>query len=187
MLNNFFNKSVGHSKKREESAEVIRLPKVSNHMKDALVSKWFVQVGDDVKPGDVLAEVDTDKATMELESFAMGTILYQAVKEGEKVAVNGLLAIIGTQGEDIDHLINEKPQSFELGEELMYGVVGEVKMFAGRDIPKNWLSCDGSLYDKVEMSNLYKGIGNQYGVEGEKFRVPNLESLKGVVYIICYQ
>ncbi len=80
-------------------AEVIRMPRMSDTMEEGVIVGWLKQVGDEVEPGDVLAEVETDKATMELESFQDGVLLYIGVKEGA-VPVNGILAVIGEKGED---------------------------------------------------------------------------------------
>lgn len=80
-------------------AEIIRMPRMSDTMEEGNIVGWLAKVGDQVSPGDVLAEVETDKATMELESFHEGTLLYIGVKEGP-VAVNAILAVIGKKGED---------------------------------------------------------------------------------------
>ncbi|MFK7809800.1 MAG: pyruvate dehydrogenase complex dihydrolipoamide acetyltransferase [Saprospiraceae bacterium] len=80
-------------------AEVIRMPRMSDTMEEGVIVGWLKEVGDAVEPGDVLAEVETDKATMELESFQDGVLLYIGVKEGA-VPVNGILAVIGEEGED---------------------------------------------------------------------------------------
>ncbi len=86
-------------------AEVIRMPKMSDTMEEGVIASWIVKVGDKVKSGDILAEVETDKATMELESYENGTILHLGVKEKEAVKIDGLLAIIGEKGENIDELL----------------------------------------------------------------------------------
>ena len=80
-------------------AEVIRMPRMSDTMEEGVIVGWLKQVGDAIEPGDVLAEVETDKATMELESYQEGVLLYIGVKEGA-VPVNGILAVIGEKGED---------------------------------------------------------------------------------------
>lgn len=80
-------------------AEVIRMPRMSDTMEEGVIVGWLKQVGDTIEPGDVLAEVETDKATMELESFHEGVLLHIGVKEGP-VPVNGVLAVIGEAGED---------------------------------------------------------------------------------------
>ena len=82
-------------------AEVIRMPRMSDTMEEGNIVGWIAKVGDKVSPGDVLAEVETDKATMELESFYEGTLLYIGVEEGT-IAVNAVLAVIGEEGEDYE-------------------------------------------------------------------------------------
>ena len=86
-------------------AEVIRMPKMSDTMTEGVIAEWHKKEGDKVKPGDILADVETDKATMELENFEAGTLLYIGVKKGEAVPVNAIIAIVGKEGEDIKALI----------------------------------------------------------------------------------
>jgi pyruvate dehydrogenase E2 component (dihydrolipoamide acetyltransferase) len=88
-------------------AEVIRMPKMSDTMEEGVIASWLKKVGDKVKSGDVIAEVETDKATMELESYEDGTLLYIGVNEKESVAVDGIIAILGDEGENVDDLIKE--------------------------------------------------------------------------------
>ena len=86
-------------------AEIVNMPRLSDTMEEGVVAKWLKKVGDTVKEGDILAEIETDKATMEFESFYAGTLLYIGLKEGETAPVDTLLAIIGEKGEDISALI----------------------------------------------------------------------------------
>lgn len=88
-------------------AEVIRMPKMSDTMTEGVIAAWHKKVGDKVKSGDVLAEVETDKATMELESYEDGTLLYIGVKEKQAAPVDGVIAIIGKEGESIEGLLKE--------------------------------------------------------------------------------
>ncbi len=87
-------------------AEVITMPRLSDTMTEGVVAAWLKKVGDKIAEGDILAEIETDKATMEFESFHEGTLLYIGLQEGESAPVDSLLAIIGTEGEDISSLIN---------------------------------------------------------------------------------
>ncbi|HVT83860.1 MAG TPA: pyruvate dehydrogenase complex dihydrolipoamide acetyltransferase [Chitinophagaceae bacterium] len=89
-------------------AEVILMPRLSDTMTEGVIAEWHKKVGDTVKKGDLLAEVETDKATMELESYKDGTLLYIGVDKGGKLQVNDLLAIIGNKGEDISSLVSGK-------------------------------------------------------------------------------
>ena len=86
-------------------AEVVNMPRLSDTMEEGVVAKWLKQKGDKVEEGDILAEIETDKATMEFESFHDGVLLHIGVEEGEGAPVDTLLAIIGEEGEDIEDLI----------------------------------------------------------------------------------
>ncbi len=88
-------------------AEVIKMPRLSDTMEEGTVAKWLKQKGDKVEEGDILAEIETDKATMEFESFYEGTLLHIGVEEGDGAPVDALLAIIGEEGEDISKLIED--------------------------------------------------------------------------------
>lgn len=96
--------AAGNGKK----ATVVRMPKMSDTMTEGVIASWLKKVGDKVKSGDVLAEVETDKATMELENYEDGTLLYIGPKDGEAVAVDGVLAIIGEEGADVEALLGGK-------------------------------------------------------------------------------
>ncbi len=86
-------------------AEVIRMPKMSDTMEEGVIATWNVKVGDKISSGDILAEVETDKATMDMESYYEGTLLYIGVKEGEAVPVNAIMAVVGEEGEDYQALL----------------------------------------------------------------------------------
>lgn len=87
-------------------AEIITMPRLSDTMTEGVVATWLKKVGDTIKEGDILAEIETDKATMEFESFHSGTLLHIGIQEGETAPVDSLLAIIGKAGEDISSLLN---------------------------------------------------------------------------------
>ena len=87
-------------------AEVINMPRLSDTMEEGTVASWLKKVGDKVEEGDILAEIETDKATMEFESFNEGTLLHIGIQEGETAKVDTLLAIIGEEGEDITSLLS---------------------------------------------------------------------------------
>nr|WP_299385641.1 pyruvate dehydrogenase complex dihydrolipoamide acetyltransferase [Allomuricauda sp.] len=86
-------------------AEVINMPRLSDTMEEGTVAKWLKKVGDKIEEGDILAEIETDKATMEFESFHEGTLLHIGIAEGDGAPVDSLLAIIGEDGEDISALL----------------------------------------------------------------------------------
>jgi pyruvate dehydrogenase E2 component (dihydrolipoamide acetyltransferase) len=88
-------------------AEIVRMPKLSDTMTEGVVSAWHKKVGDKVKSGEVLAEIETDKATMEFESFTDGVLLHIGVEKGKAAAVDSVLAVLGKEGEDITALLAE--------------------------------------------------------------------------------
>ncbi len=98
-------------------AEVINMPRLSDTMEEGTVATWLKKVGDKVEEGDILAEIETDKATMEFESFYEGTLLHIGIPEGETAKVDTLLAIIGDKGEDISGLINGEEKAAAKEEE----------------------------------------------------------------------
>jgi pyruvate dehydrogenase E2 component (dihydrolipoamide acetyltransferase) len=87
-------------------AIVVNMPRLSDTMEEGVVAKWLKNIGDTIDEGDILAEIETDKATMEFESFNEGTLLHIGVQEGESAPVDSLLAIIGDKDEDISALLN---------------------------------------------------------------------------------
>ncbi len=89
-------------------AQIITMPRLSDTMTEGVVATWLKAVGDTIKTGDILAEIETDKATMEFESFYDGVLLHIGIEEGELAPVDSLLAIVGTAGEDISALLNKE-------------------------------------------------------------------------------
>ena len=86
-------------------AEVVKMPKMSDTMTDGVIAKWHKKVGDKISSGDLVAEIETDKATMDFESFQEGTLLYIGAKEGEAAPVDSVIAILGQEGEDFQSLL----------------------------------------------------------------------------------
>jgi pyruvate dehydrogenase E2 component (dihydrolipoamide acetyltransferase) len=87
-------------------AEIINMPRLSDTMEEGTVATWFKKVGDTINEGDILAEIETDKATMEFESFYQGTLLHIGLNEGQSASVDSLLAIIGKEGTDVDKVLS---------------------------------------------------------------------------------
>ena len=110
-------------------AIIVNMPRLSDTMEEGTVASWLKKVGDKIEEGDILAEIETDKATMEFESFNEGTLLHIGVLEGETTMVDELLAIIGDEGEDISALLNpttaveETPEEIEAPIEAVTAVV----------------------------------------------------------------
>lgn len=88
-------------------AEIVRMPKLSDTMTEGVVAEWHKKVGDTVSEGDLLADIETDKATMEFESFYDGVLLHIGVEKGAAAPVNDILAVIGEKGEDIESILND--------------------------------------------------------------------------------
>jgi pyruvate dehydrogenase E2 component (dihydrolipoamide acetyltransferase) len=91
------------------------MPKMSDTMAEGVIAKWHKKVGDQVKAGELMAEIETDKATMDYESFNEGTVLYLGAKEGQAVKVNDVLAVVGKKGEDYQALLQSAGQSADAG------------------------------------------------------------------------
>lgn len=104
-------------------AELIKMPRLSDTMEEGTVATWFKKVGDKISEGDILAEIETDKATMEFESFYDGTLLYIGVKEGETTKVDEPLAIIGEANEDYKSLLENASKTEPIVEEKIEPVV----------------------------------------------------------------
>lgn len=88
-------------------AEIVRMPKLSDTMTEGTVAKWHKKVGDKVKSGDLLADIETDKATMEFESFQDGILLHIGIPEKQAVPVDAIIAVLGKEGEDIKAILAE--------------------------------------------------------------------------------
>ncbi|MGB5509377.1 pyruvate dehydrogenase complex dihydrolipoamide acetyltransferase [Robiginitalea sp.] len=127
-------------------AEIITMPRLSDTMEEGTVAKWLKKVGDTVEEGDILAEIETDKATMEFESFHEGTLLHIGIAEGDGAPVDALLAIIGAKGEDISGLLDgqastpsgaapeEAPQAASAGEDADVPTSGSAELPEGVEI-----------------------------------------------------
>ena len=105
------NKETDVSNEIPEGVEIIKMPRLSDTMEEGTVASWLKKVGDEVEEGDILAEIETDKATMEFESFYSGNLLYIGIEEGESAPVDEVLAVIGPAGTDIERVLQAKPDS----------------------------------------------------------------------------
>ncbi len=142
-------------------AEVIRMPKMSDTMTEGVIVSWLKQVGDDIKPGDILAEVETDKATMELENYVKGNLLHIGIPAGGSVPVDAVIAIVGQKGEDISALLSgatAAPSAPATKEEVKVEVVATPSAPAA---PVANASTDG----RVKASPLAKKIADEKGID----------------------
>jgi pyruvate dehydrogenase E2 component (dihydrolipoamide acetyltransferase) len=117
-------------------AEVVKMPKMSDTMTEGVMAKWHKKVGDKVKSGDVLAEVETDKATMDLESYWDGVMLYIGVEEGKAVPVDAVIAVIGKEGEDYKAALDAEGTAAPAKEEAPAEKPAEEKSSDTNETPK---------------------------------------------------
>lgn len=166
-------------------AEIVRMPKMSDTMTEGVVAKWHKKVGDSIKSGDLVAEIETDKATMEFESYQNGTLLYIGIPEGKGAPVDSILAILGKSGEDYKTLL-EKETATQPANPIaktenkkdtptMATVVAEVKQTpitpAKSEIPLIKQSQEFLNNGKIKASPLAKKLAEEKGI--------NLNLLKG--------
>lgn len=160
-------------------AQVIRMPRLSDTMEEGVIVEWLKKEGDPVEPGDILAEVETDKATMELENYHEGYLLYIGVKEGP-VPVNGILAVIGDKGEDYKEAlaaaegqVAEEPGSNGLGkEDQPAGKAGVQHDEPDELVQQATVSVvEGAVDERIKASPLAKKMARERGI--------NLQQVKG--------
>lgn len=114
-------------------AEIVRMPKLSDTMTEGVVAEWHKKVGDNIESGELLAEIETDKATMEFESFQEGVLLHIGVQKGDTAPVDSILAILGEKGEDIGKLLEEEKSTNTKVDEKEIEKPTEIKAVAPKD------------------------------------------------------
>jgi pyruvate dehydrogenase E2 component (dihydrolipoamide acetyltransferase) len=151
-------------------AEIVRMPKLSDTMTDGVVAKWHKKVGDKVKSGDLIADIETDKATMEFESFQEGVLLYIGVEQGKSAPVDSILAILGKEGEDISAILaaESKPQTKAVvavekakEEKVSQSVVAEVK----KETPVATSPKIAHEGERTKISPLARKIAEEKGID----------------------
>ncbi|MCK5441413.1 MAG: 2-oxo acid dehydrogenase subunit E2 [Maribacter sp.] len=157
------NASDGGSEPDEipDEVEIIKMPRLSDTMEEGTVATWLKKVGDVVEEGDILAEIETDKATMEFESFYSGTLLYIGLQEGESSPVDAVLAVIGPVGTDVNAILNAKPSSGK-SEEVSAAVSKESKLNENVKEMNTISVNDGK---RVFVSPLAKKIAREKGID----------------------
>src|SRR5688572_27555641 len=130
-------------------AEIVRMPKMSDTMAEGVIAKWHKKVGDQVKAGELMAEIETDKATMDYESFNEGTVLYLGAKEGQAVKVNDVLAVVGKKGEDYQALLQSAGQSADTGGSKAEAPKAEVATTATQTIDTSGIKAEIVLMPKM--------------------------------------
>ena len=155
-------------------AEVINMPRLSDTMEEGTLAKWFKKVGDSVKEGEILAEIETDKATMEFESFHDGVLLHIGIDEGSTAPVDSVIAVIGSKGEDISSIIKgsntakEEPKP-EVKEEPKPEVKEEPKPEIKEEVKSALVSNEST--DRILISPLARKLANEKGID--------IKSIKG--------
>jgi pyruvate dehydrogenase E2 component (dihydrolipoamide acetyltransferase) len=145
-------------------AVAIKLPRMSDTMEEGTIVSWFVKVGDQVKSSEMIADVETDKATMELENFEKGEVLHLNVEEGETIPVETVIAIIGKKGEDFQHLLEEAPAVEENAEEVSAPAVEETP--ASTPVAATSASTsNNSSNGRVFASPLAKKMAEEQGID----------------------
>ena len=137
-------------------AEIINMPRLSDTMEEGTLAKWFKKVGDSVKEGEILAEIETDKATMEFESFHDGVLLHIGIDEGSTAPVDSIIAVIGSRGEDISSII----KGVNAVEEEPKPVVEEESK---PDIKQASLSNEST--DRILISPLARKLADEKGID----------------------
>jgi pyruvate dehydrogenase E2 component (dihydrolipoamide acetyltransferase) len=148
-------------------AEVINMPKMSDTMTEGVIVSWLKKVGDDIKPGDILAEVETDKATMELENYVKGTLLHIGIPEGGSVPVDSLIAIVGQKGEDISALLNGASSMPALAEPSAVAapVENNATAPAANATPAATVAAANTEDARIKASPLAKSVAKEKGID----------------------
>jgi pyruvate dehydrogenase E2 component (dihydrolipoamide acetyltransferase) len=151
--------------------EVVLMPRLSDTMTEGVIASWNKKVGDDVKKGDLLAEIETDKATMELESYKNGKLLYIGAEKGEKIAVNDLLCIIGEEGKvDVQKIVaaakgGGQPAAQSQQPAQASGSRPQESTIATPEFPQAPLQGGASMDNRVKASPLAKKLAAEKGID----------------------
>ena len=143
-------------------ATVLRMPKMSDTMTEGVIAQWLMKVGDQVSSGDILAEVETDKATMELESYDDGTLLYTAVSAGSAVEVDGIIAIIGEENADFETLLQSENK---VAIETETKVAAAAAVSASVEVPSASVIPKSTSNERVLASPLAKKMAQDKGID----------------------
>ncbi len=146
--------------------EVVLMPRLSDTMTEGVIAAWHKNVGDQVKKGDILAEIETDKATMELESYKNGTLLYQGAAKGEKISVNALLCIIGEKGKvDVDAVVAAAKGGVSSGSSANDQQGKQEPSKAAEPETSNEQPATSSTNGRIKASPLAKKLAKEKGID----------------------
>ena len=146
-------------------AEIIKMPRLSDTMTDGVVVKWYKKIGDKIKEGDLLADIETDKATLEFESFQEGFLLHIGVQENETAAVDSILAILGEKGEDINSILNQS--NLDINEKILKTQTTEPKnnLTSSASQASPTPASSDSSEKTVKISPLAKKLAKEKGID----------------------
>lgn len=151
-------------------AEIVKMPKLSDTMTDGVVAEWYKKVGDSVESGELLADIETDKATLEFESFQEGTILHIGVEKGQSAPVESILCILGEEGENIDDLLasGSTPVVEEKKEEKLATeekTIAQTKIVEAAPITNNEVIEYADEDGRIKVSPLAKNLARERGID----------------------
>jgi pyruvate dehydrogenase E2 component (dihydrolipoamide acetyltransferase) len=146
-------------------ASVLRLPRITDSMEEGVIASIKIKVGDTIKPGDVIADVETDKATMEWESFVSGTVLHVTAKSGDTIPVEGMVAILGKPGEDFQDLLNGANTAPAKVETANTAPTSSTTATAVAPAPVTIAPATTSTDSRLKASPLAKTIAKENGVD----------------------
>lgn len=147
-------------------AEIVRMPKLSDTMTEGVVAAWHKKVGDKVKAGDLLAEIETDKATMEFESFQEGVLLYIGVEKGKSAPVNSILAILGKEGEDTSAILAAEAAAPAVETTVSANKKSAEKLVAAASVSTPEATATSSSKEsRIKASPLAKSLAKEKGID----------------------
>ena len=152
-------------------AEIVEMPKLSDTMTEGVIAAWHKNVGDEIASGELMAEIETDKATMDLESFFDGVLLHKGAEDGEAIPLGGLLAIIGEKGEDVSAIVEQYANKAaapaeEKAEEVKEAVAEVATVSAGTTTaPVAMPVANGNGDGRLKASPLAKAIAKERGID----------------------
>ena len=159
--------------KNQNNFEVVKMPRLSDTMEEGTVSSWLKKVGDKVKEGDIIAEIETDKATMEFESFYNGTLIYIGIEEGKSALIDEVLAIIGDENVDVEKALNSIGQKDKIEENEIKNEIPQQENISSKNsndlnvvsnINESKIKSANSQPDRIFVSPLAKKMASEKGI-----------------------
>ena len=148
--------------------EVVRMPKLSDTMTDGVLAKWHKKVGDKVKSGELLADIETDKATMEFESFQDGVLIYQGIEEGKGTPVDSIIAILGKGGEDVKAILASVSSAPVAVSKTTVASSEVEKNTSASNVSQNVTPAPTSSDARIKASPLAKALAKEKGIDLSK-------------------